>query len=60
MRKTLDRMAREMGLAVLEDVVILVQSNPFPMILVDRQARRAVVSAIAIRGEVFALVQKAW
>ncbi len=118
-RRTLDRMARELGLAVLEDVVTVVRSSPFPMILVDRQARviaaskcsgfqkertleeqtppdergqlrdfkatlaregfwehkcpsleyeayvdrqvrRAVVSAISIRGEVFALVQKAW
>ena len=119
LRRTLDRMAREIGLAVLDDVATVVRSSPFPMILVDRQARviaaskcsgfqtertleeqtppeerrqlnefkatlaregfwehkcssldyeayvegqvrRAVVTAIAIRGELFALVQKAW
>ncbi len=117
LRRTLERMAREVGLAVLEDAVIAVRLSPFPIILVDRrsrvvaaskssgfqedgtveaqsppeereqlrafdaelvrrgfwehrcpsleyealvggQARRAVVTAIVVRGEVFALVQK--
>jgi len=119
LRRTLERMAREQGLTVLEDAMTAVRLSPFPMILVDRQARviaaskcsgfqadqtveeqtppgeleqlrafkaallqdgfwehrspsldyrvhvdgqlrLAVVTAIVVRGEVFALVQKAW
>jgi transcriptional regulator with XRE-family HTH domain len=119
LRRTLDGLARDLGLPVLDDVATVVRSSPFPMVLVDSQGRviaaskcsgfqtdrtveeqtppeereqtrafkaalsregfwehrcpafdyavevdgqvrRAVVTAIAIRGEVFALVQKAW
>lgn len=119
LRRALERMARDLGLPVLDDLATVVRLSPFPMVLVDSgarviaaskssglrtdrtveeqtppeerehlrsfnaalvregfwqhespaleyevqvdgQVRRAVVVAIAIRGEVFALVQRAW
>jgi transcriptional regulator with XRE-family HTH domain len=119
MRKILDELARDAGLATLEDLGNVVTASPFPMILVgqrqevfaasassgfaphrpvaeqtppeerlfledfaeqldsagfwtgqcprfdyefraETETRRAIVTAVTIRGEVFALVQKAW
>jgi DNA-binding XRE family transcriptional regulator len=118
-RKLLDAMARDSGLATLGDLAEMVTASPFPMVLVDHDqvvfaasassgfvadtsiveqtpveeraflqafidrlvaagfwdgrtsrvdyeftagddVRRAVVVAIAVRGQIFALVQKAW
>lgn len=118
-RKVLEDMARERGLAMLDDAATVVRHSPFPMILVDRKTivmaasvssgfaqglsaveqtppeerpileqfnkaleqsgfwerkcakweyeanvdgelRRAIVVAINMRGEVYALVQRAW
>ncbi len=119
LRKVLDGMAKQAGLAVLGDLIDVVNASPFPMILVSRsrevfaasassgfqasgsvveqtppeersfledfddqlsaagfwsggltrfdyefpaegEVRRAIVIAVTIRGEIFALVQKAW
>jgi len=59
LRRNLERMAREMALARER-----FWEHGCPSFddeaCVDGQVRRAVVSALSIRGEVHGLVQKAW